>query len=116
MDKTIDVGNDFSRIPSGRTREDGPNSGEKFREDFLIPTMKDGNVDRIIIDFSNLYQSIGSSFLDEAFGYLIRKEIISYDDFKKKFLFIGDNKSILLDRLKNIIEDSNNILQGKNNG
>lgn len=114
MDKKIDVGNDFSSIPAGRTNEDGPYSGEKFREDFLIPIMNDDNVDRIIIDFSNLYKPIGSSFLDEAFGYLIRKGIISYDNFNKKFLFIGNNKTILLDRIKNIIEDSNNILQGKN--
>lgn len=112
MDKIINIGNDFSRIPSGRTREDGPNSGQRFREEFLMPIINDDSIDRIIIDFSNIYQSIGSSFLDEAFGYLIIKKVISYEDFRKKLLFQGENKTILLDRIEKIIQDSYDILSG----
>ena len=35
--KTIVVGTDFSDTPGGRYLDDGPFSGQRFREELLIP-------------------------------------------------------------------------------
>ncbi len=67
--KIIDIGKDFSRYPAGRYKTDGPFSGELFRENFLIPVLDDNGHITIELDSTAGY---GSSFLEEAFGGLIR--------------------------------------------
>lgn len=71
MNRSIVVARDFSRSPAGRTVDDGPNSGERFREELLWPALKDGT-DDVEIDLRGAL-TFGSSFLDEAFGGLVRK-------------------------------------------
>jgi hypothetical protein len=66
---TIDVGADFSRFPGGRYRSDGPHSGEGFREDVLVPWLAKHDNVRVMLDTAFGY---GSSFLEEAFGGLVR--------------------------------------------
>jgi hypothetical protein len=72
-DQTIDVASDFSRFPGGRYKADGENSGQAFREDILVPALRraiDTNSRVIVIlDGTSGYPS---SFLEEAFGGLIR--------------------------------------------
>lgn len=68
-DVTISIALDFSRYPAGRTREDGPLSGQIFREDKLQPLLKAGKT--VIINLDNVL-GYGSSFLEEAFGGLVR--------------------------------------------
>jgi len=72
MKRTIDIGKDYSRYPAGRYREDGPFSGERFREELLLPPFQQGLEVEIILDGTVGY---GSSFLEEAFGGLIRRGI-----------------------------------------
>ena len=67
--KKIDISKHFSDVPAGRYKTDGPNSGERFRNDFLVPALHAGNKVEVILDGSEGY---GSSFLEEAFGGLIR--------------------------------------------
>jgi hypothetical protein len=64
----INIARDFSRSPVGRFREDGPHSGQAFREDVLVPSLAKGDV-VIILDGTDGYPS---SFLEEAFGGLVR--------------------------------------------
>ena len=66
----IEIAKDFSRYPSGRSIADGPHSGEKFREEFLVPALKDHDEVVIILDGVKGYPS---SFTEEAFGGLVRK-------------------------------------------
>ena len=67
--KTISIGKDFSRAPIGRYESDGPYNGAKFRDKLLKPALDTGELVKIIIDDAEGY---GSSFLEEAFGGLIR--------------------------------------------
>ncbi len=70
--KIIRVAEDFSRYPAGRYLDDGPFSGAKFREDFLKPIIDSG--EHVIIDLDGA-RGYGSSFLEEAFGGLVREGI-----------------------------------------
>jgi hypothetical protein len=68
---TINIANQFSRYPAGRYEKDGPYTGEVFRDEHLIPALKAGD-GRIVIEFDGT-RGLASSFLEEAFGGLIRK-------------------------------------------
>jgi hypothetical protein len=65
----ISIAKDFSEVPLGRYPTDGKFSGERFREEFLKPALQKDEV-TVNIDGTEGY---GSSFLDEAFGGLVRK-------------------------------------------
>ncbi len=81
---------EFSKFPGGRYIKYGPDSGEKFREERLIPAIKGLKGDeKLVIDLSEVY-TYAPSFLDEAFCGVIRKEILSYEDFNKKIAFKAD--------------------------
>jgi len=67
--KTIHVREDFTEFPGGRYREDGTFSGEEFRHDFLIPALDAFDQVLIVLDGTAGYPS---SFLEEAFGGLVR--------------------------------------------
>lgn len=84
MNKTINIGKDFSPDPAGRFRGDGNSSGEAFREDYLkdaILKLTPGEKLQIIIDDN--VEGYGSSFLSEGFagmvkyGYTTAEELLS---------------------------------------
>lgn len=68
--KLISIANDFSPFPAGRYRTDGPYPGEAFREDLLVPALKTFGEVTVDLDGTN---GFGSSFLEEAFGGLVRQ-------------------------------------------
>jgi hypothetical protein len=63
---------DFTMFPGPRYRKLGKNSGEEFRDEVLIPALMEHNVVGMDLDGVIGY---GSSFLEEAFGGLIRAGI-----------------------------------------
>lgn len=65
----ISVAKDFSRFPAGRFRDDGPYSGQAFRDLHLVPALQAGQA--IVVDLDGT-EGFGSSFLEEAFGGLVR--------------------------------------------
>nr|VFJ90739.1 MAG: protein of unknown function (DUF4325) [Candidatus Kentron sp. LFY] len=69
VQKVLNIAKDFSRYPAGRVVTDGPYSGQGFREGFLVPAMEAGEKFTIDLDGTRGY---GSSFLEEAFGGLVR--------------------------------------------
>lgn len=80
---TIDVAKDFSANPAGRFKTDGPFSGEKFREEFLVPALKRSEATKILLDGTRGY---GSSFLDEAFAGLVRVHGFQPDELSSKLI------------------------------
>jgi STAS-like domain of unknown function (DUF4325) len=72
---TIEVGKDFSRTPGGRYISDGPDSGELFRIRYLLPALRaaatSGGSVIVVLDGPRGYLS---SFIEEAFGGLVRAE------------------------------------------
>lgn len=70
MNRTVvHLATEFSTTPGGRFRTDGPYSGEAFREDVLLPLLREGA--QIVVDLAGT-EGFGSSFLEEAFGGLVR--------------------------------------------
>lgn len=69
MSKMISIAKDFSSSPAARYRHEGPNSGQRFREEFLEPALREGGMVEVDLDGVVGY---GSSFLEEAFGGLVR--------------------------------------------
>ena len=68
--KTIVIARDFSRFPAGRFRSDSDASGAAFRDDLLVDAL--ANSDEVEVVFDGV-PGFGSSFLEEAFGGLIRE-------------------------------------------
>ena len=75
---------DFSTYPSGRDQNDGEFNGTRFRKDVLVPAVKAAlaSGSRVVVSLANV-MSFGSSFLDEAFGGLVRYEKIPKGDLKR---------------------------------
>lgn len=69
----IYVATDFSDVPAGRNKADGEFSGEKFRDEYLIPKLKNATKEHPLVVNINDAEGYGSSFLEEAFGGLIRE-------------------------------------------
>lgn len=71
----LSIADDFSPFPAGRVEEDGPFNGEKFRKKFLVPGLKSAAEGGRSLEVSlDGLKSCGSSFLESAFGGLVRYE------------------------------------------
>ena len=70
VETIINIAEKFSDFPVGRSRKNNKFSGEEFRDDFLVPPLRENS--KVIVDFENVF-ACPPSFLDEAFGGLIRK-------------------------------------------
>lgn len=67
--REIVIARDFSAFPGGRYIAHGKGSGELFRRDFLVPILDRSEAAKIQLDGAVGYPS---SFLEEAFGGLVR--------------------------------------------
>lgn len=86
--KMISIAEDFSKYPGGRYRTDGPHSGEAFREDVLRRELRNHDILTIVLDGTAGY---GSSFLEEAFGGLIRHKIITVSDAFRRIRIVANS-------------------------
>lgn len=69
---------DFARSPGGRYASDGPYSGELFRDQVLVPELAKAieAKDVLVVELDGT-SGYGSSFLEEAFGGLVRSKRFS---------------------------------------
>jgi hypothetical protein len=77
----INIAKQFSRFPAGRFLEDGPNTGARFRDELLRPALE--KYDRVIVEMDGVV-GYGSSFLEEAFGGLVRMGAFSKEEMHQK--------------------------------
>ena len=80
-DMIINIATDFYPRPAGRFSADGEYTGETFRDKVLTPKLEElqsASNGHLIIDFTGVTMA-GSSFLEEAFGGLVRKGKFSKD-------------------------------------
>lgn len=74
----------FNPRPYGRYPEDGEGCGQYYREKVLAPALREHNKVHVVLDGYNRY---GRSFLDEAFGGLIRESNFTAVDIKNKLTY-----------------------------
>ena len=94
-DKVVEliIAKDFSKTPAGRSAAaHGKHSGETFREELLWPKLSEAitssSVLVVVLDGTAGYPA---SFLDEAFGGLIRNRRCSKEDVKKHLIIKVNN-------------------------
>lgn len=100
--KVINIARDFSRYPVGRYEGDGPYSGETFRKNFLLPGLATAG-SSLIVEFDGA-RGYGSSFLEEAFGGLVRAGI-SAEALFKRIQFRSSDKS-LIEEIEGYVRDA----------
>lgn len=103
--KVIDVGNDFSRFPGGRVRNDGRYSAEAFREDILLPALRENEQISLHLDSTAGY---GSSFLEETFGGLVRLHAFTLETFKSRVILVSDD-TILIEEILDYVKDAEKV-------
>ncbi|TXD43129.1 DUF4325 domain-containing protein [Xanthomonas campestris] len=86
--KMIDIGRDFSPVPAGRHRADGDFSGEVFRDEFLAPALRSASLVTVVLDNT---EGFGSSFLEEAFGGLVRNCGFSKNTLHKQLQLVANS-------------------------
>jgi hypothetical protein len=95
--KVFYYNNSFHKEPYGRYRSDAEgcerSSGQTFREEVLAPALREN--ESVLVDLTG-YNRYGRSFLDEAFGGLIREEGFTGAELSSKLKYIHrDVKSII---------------------
>ena len=84
----INIGKQFSRFPVGRYFADGETNGQRFREELLRPALLEFETVEIFFDDALGY---GSSFLEEAFGGLVRSGYSAAPLLKRLILMSEDD-------------------------
>lgn len=103
---TVNIAKDFTRFPAGRYKSFGETSGEAFRQKFLEEPIKHG--DTILVEFDGTL-GYGSSFLEEAFGGIVRSLKISSDKLLKLLQFKSSDPTICTEVQEYIIEASRKL-------
>lgn len=104
-DKTmiVNIARDFSPFPAGRYLSDGPYSGEAFLRQKLIPALEQHTKIRIVLDGTMGY---GSSFLEEAFGGLIRLKKWTNADLTHRIEWVSNEEPGLVKEILSYMEDA----------
>lgn len=83
----ISIAKDFTSRPGGRTKVMGPGSGEAFR-DLLVRHLKRLPEETIEVELDGT-EGYGSSFLEEAFGGIIRNRLLPAEDALRRIIVVA---------------------------
>ena len=99
----INIAEEFSDSPGGRFKSQGPKSGEEFRELFLEIYFNQNNTEIIQINFDGTF-GYATSFLEEAFGGLVRK--YTYNSVSKRLVFISDENPKYIEKVERYMKEA----------
>ena len=110
---TISIAKDFSRIPGARFPKEGNHSGQEFRMHVLLPKLKEAISSkekfRVILDGT---AGLGTSFLEEAFGGLIRNDNVAYDTLKETLELVSEEDEEYIEEIEQYLKEAH---EKKNN-
>lgn len=108
MDELIlTISKDYTKTPGPRNEREGSFSGEVFRKDILSPKLNYAisNKRILLVDLDGT-AGYGTSFLEEAFGGLIRNEGLTLQQVKKHLTLKSDEEPYLIDDINNYLADA----------
>lgn len=107
MQLTINIAKDFSPIPGARYPIEGDFSGQEFRQNILAPKLKEAIKSNVTL-LVNLDGTLGygTSFLEEAFGGLIRTDKFSIEDIKKHIQVTCFDDPSYIEEIETYIQDA----------
>ncbi|EJB8517514.1 STAS-like domain-containing protein [Acinetobacter baumannii] len=107
-DMIINIATDFYPRPAGRFSADGEYTGESFRENQLKPKLlevKKTPGRHLIVDFTGVTMA-GSSFLEEAFGGLVRNREFTKEFLREVLIIRSPRRPIIKDRIETYINEA----------
>lgn len=86
----IHIAEELSSYPAGITDRDGPHNADSFREDVLLPKYLEakGRDAELHVHLDGV-RSFSASFLEAAFGGLIRKEDLDKGDLARRLKVVA---------------------------
>jgi hypothetical protein len=99
----ISISKDFSNVPLGRFVTDSKFNGTTFRLEYLIPALAAN--EHVVIDLDKT-EGYGSSFLEEAFGGLVREHSFKKEELDIRLSFISNEDPTLIDEILQYIADA----------
>ena len=112
----INVAKEFTETPGARYKTQGAYSGEEFRDNILYPKFIESikNNEKLVVNLDGGY-GYGSSFLEEAFGGLVRKlkkeKNDHYNDVKNIEIISNDNV-VWIEKIQTYIEEELKAIKG----
>lgn len=104
---SLNIAREYSRCPGARFETEGDYSGERFREELLLPRLKDaiakGVKLEVVLDGSAGYST---SFIEEAFGGLIRKEGLKLSEIQGSLLIVSDEDPTYIDDINMYLQNA----------
>lgn len=101
--KKIHIASEWSRSPTGRYESDGKSNATDFKKKFITPNLKHYRYFLIDLDGTDGY---GSSFLEEAFGGLIRDRLVEKSEFFDRFSFKSDEDPSFIDEIRSYVNEA----------
>jgi hypothetical protein len=103
----LKIATDFSKAPGPRYIGEGKHSGQEFREQILYPRVLAALSDKtqLTIDLDGTF-GFGTSFLEEAFGGLIRDNKLGIDDILGVICFVSTEEPDLVDEIKAYMQEA----------
>lgn len=103
----VSVARDFRDRPGGRFPWEGPNSGEEFRERVLMQSYHKAREQdsALIVDLDGT-SGYASSFLEEAFGGMIRKRYAEKEDFLRRLTILSGAQPKWIQRVERYIQQA----------
>ena len=104
---TVSIARDFSRIPGARFPQEGDHSGQEFRTKVLLPKLREAIAKKeklcVILDGT---AGLGTSFLEEAFGGLIREDKIPYEELQSIIELVSEEDEDYIEEINQYIKDA----------
>lgn len=103
----IKIVSDFSPTPGPRYEHEGKNSGEIFRKKILFPEVSKAILENqpFTVDLDGT-AGYGTSFLEEAFGGLIRINGLDYHKIIELMSIITEEEDYLLEDIMEYLKDA----------
>jgi len=101
----IKISQDFAFAPGPRYIREGLHSGEEFRREMLAPAVREAIETKQIVEIDlDGVAGYGRSFLEEAFGGLIREDHIPHESILGAISIISNEQPSQRDRIYNYLK------------